>query len=68
VLEELVQEDANDLLANLRLSQIYRQKKQFAKAREHATKARQLDPNNLEIRYNEVALLEAEGKTRRRLR
>ncbi len=62
VLEELVTEDANDLLANLRLSQIYREKKQFAKAREHAAKARQLDPNNLEIRYNEVALLEAEGK------
>jgi tetratricopeptide (TPR) repeat protein len=62
VLEELVAEDANDLLANLRLSQIYREKKQFGKAREHAAKARQLDPNNLEIRYNEVALLEAEGK------
>lgn len=63
VFEELIQEDANDLLANLRLSQIYRQKRQFAKAREYATRARQLDPNNLEIRYNEVALLEAEGKT-----
>lgn len=63
VLEELIQEDSNDLLANLRLSQIYRQKRQFAKAREYATRARQLDPNNLEIRYNEVALLEAEGKT-----
>lgn len=63
VLEELVQEDANDLLANLRLSQIYRQKRQFAKAREYATRARQLDPNNLEVSYNEVGLLEAEGKT-----
>jgi tetratricopeptide (TPR) repeat protein len=63
VLEELIQEDANDLLANLRLSQIYRQKRQYAKAREYATRARQLDPNNIEIRYNEVALLEAEGKT-----
>jgi tetratricopeptide (TPR) repeat protein len=63
VLEELIREDANDLLANLRLSQIYRQKRQFAKAREYAARARQLDPNSLEIRYNEVALLEAEGKT-----
>lgn len=63
VFEELIQEDSNDLLANLRLSQIYRQKRQFAKAREYATRARQLDPNNLEIRYNEIALLEAEGKT-----
>lgn len=63
VLEELIQEDANDLLANLRLSQIYRQKRQFAKARDYAARARQLDPANLEIRYNEVGLLEAEGKT-----
>lgn len=63
VFEELAREDANDLLANLRLSQIYRQKRQYAQAREYATRARQLDPNNIEIRYNEVALLEAEGKT-----
>lgn len=63
VFEELAGEDANDLLANLRLSQIFRQKRQYAQAREYATRARQLDPNNIEIRYNEVALLEAEGKT-----
>lgn len=63
VFEELIQEDSNDLLASLRLSQIYRQKRQFVKAREYATRARQLDPNNLEIRYNEIGLLEAEGKT-----
>ncbi len=63
VFEELAREDANDLLANLRLSQIFRQKRQYAQAREYATRARQLDPNNIEIRYNEVALLEAEGKT-----
>ncbi len=63
VFEELAVEDASDLLANLRLSQIFRQKRQYAQAREYATRARQLDPNNIEIRYNEVALLEAEGKT-----
>lgn len=63
VFEELAAEDPNDLLAALRLSQIYRQKRDFTKAQEFAKKARQLDPNNLEIRYNEVSLLEAEGKT-----
>jgi tetratricopeptide (TPR) repeat protein len=62
VFQELANEDANDLLAALRLSQIYRQKRDFKKAQEFAAKARQLDPNNLEIQYNEVSLLEAEGK------
>jgi tetratricopeptide (TPR) repeat protein len=63
VFEELAMEDPNDLLAALRLSQIYRQKRDFAKAREMAQKARKLDPNNIEILYNEVGLMEAEGKT-----
>ena len=63
VFEELIGEESNDLLAALRLSQIYRQKRDYAKAHQYATKARQLDPNNLEVQYNEVSLLEAEGKS-----
>jgi len=62
VFEELAAEDPSDILANLRMSQIYRQKKDYAKAHEYAKKARDLDPGNLETRYNEVSLLEAEGK------
>jgi len=41
---------------------IYRQKQDFAKAREAADKAREIDPNDLEAQYNDVNLLEAEGK------
>jgi tetratricopeptide (TPR) repeat protein len=63
VFEEILGEEPNDLLSNLRLSQIYLRKRDYAKARSFAAKARQLDPSNLEIRYNEVAILEAEGKT-----
>src|SRR4029077_8006875 len=44
-------------------SQIYRQQRKFDKAREAAQKGQEIDPNSLEIRYNEVSLLEAEGKT-----
>ena len=62
VFEELIEEDSNDLLAALRLSQLYRMKRDYAKAHEYATKARKLDPNNIEVQYNEVSLLETEGK------
>lgn len=60
--DELQMEDPNDLLAALRLSQIYRQRKDYAKAHEFARRSRKIDPNNLEVLYNEVGLLEAEGK------
>jgi tetratricopeptide (TPR) repeat protein len=59
---EAVADDAKDEQSLLRISQIYRQKREFAKAREAAEKAKELDPNNLEIRYNDVTLLESEGK------
>ena len=60
--QDLVAEDPKDGQSLLRISQIYRQKKDFPKAREAAEKAKQLDPNNLEILYNDVNLLEAEGR------
>lgn len=63
VFEEIISDEPNDLLANLRLSQIHRQNRNFDKAHSYARKARELDPNNIEIRYNEVGLYEAEGKT-----
>jgi len=63
VYQELVSEEPRDLGSWLRISQIYRQQRKFDKAREASAKAKELDANNLEIRYNEVNLLEAEGKT-----
>jgi len=60
--EELAEGDARDVQSRLRLSQIYRQKRNFEKARAAANAARKLDPDNIELRYNEVNLLEAEGK------
>jgi tetratricopeptide (TPR) repeat protein len=60
--QDLAAEDPKDEQSLLRISQIYRQKKDFAKAREASEKAKQIDPSNLEILYNDVNLLEAEGK------
>ena len=37
--------------------------KDFAKARKMSDKAKSIEPDNLEIRYNEVGILEAEGKS-----
>ncbi len=60
---QLAEAQPGDASLQLRLSQIYRQKHDFAQARAAGERARQLDPDNLEIRYNDVKLLEAEGKT-----
>lgn len=62
VFGELVEDEPKDLGSVLRLSQIYRQKRDFGKAREFAVKAKELDATNLDVRLNEVTLLSAEGK------
>ena len=60
--QEIGAEEPGDLLSALRMSQIYRQKRDYAKAHEYAAKASALDAANIEVRYNEVSLYEAEGK------
>lgn len=62
VYRELVTEDPKDLQSHLRISQIYLQQRNFAKAREESAKAKELEPSNLEVLYHEVNLLDAEGK------
>jgi tetratricopeptide (TPR) repeat protein len=61
--QELVEEEPGDAASFLRMSQIYREKRDFAKARQMSEKAKGIEPANLEIRFNEVGILEAEGKT-----
>lgn len=60
--QEIVAEDEKDWQSQLRISQIYRQKRDFVKAREASALALKLEPRNLEVQYNEVNILEAEGK------
>lgn len=62
VYQDLVEEDPKDEGALLRISKIYQQKRDFAKAHEAADKAKELDPNNIEIEYNDVTLLASEGR------
>ncbi len=62
VYKKLVQENPKDVQSYLRMSQIYRQQRKFAESRAASEKAKEFDPSSVEIRYNEVSLLEAEGK------
>ncbi len=47
----------------LGMAQIYREQKNFTEAGKMIDKAKELAPDDLEVRYNEVGLLEDEGKT-----
>jgi tetratricopeptide (TPR) repeat protein len=63
IYEQMAADDPSDATAYLRISQIYRQQRNFPKAREAGDKAKAIEPNSLEVRYNEVNILEAEDKT-----
>jgi tetratricopeptide (TPR) repeat protein len=63
IYEQMAADDPADATAYLRMSQIYRQQRNFPKARETGDKAKTIEPNSLEVRYNEVNILEAEDKT-----
>jgi tetratricopeptide (TPR) repeat protein len=62
IYNDMVADDPTDSQSFLRISQIYRQQKDFAKAREANEKAKALEPTSIEIRYNEVNILEAEDR------
>ena len=63
VYQDMVAEEPNDAESYLRMSNIYTQLRDFTKAREAEDKARAIEPNNLDVRYNEVTILESEGKS-----
>ncbi|MCZ2155574.1 MAG: tetratricopeptide repeat protein, partial [Bryobacterales bacterium] len=62
VFESVTAKKPDDVEGFLRLSQIYRQQGNFAAARSANEKAKSLAPDNLEILYNDVNLLDAEGR------
>ena len=58
----LAASDPEDGQVQVRLAEIYRQKRDFEKASVAMAKAKQLDSNSLEVRYVEINLLESQGK------
>jgi len=60
--QELASDDPTDADAYLRMSQIYRQKRDLVKAREASDKAKAIDPSSVEVKLNESYILQAEGK------
>jgi tetratricopeptide (TPR) repeat protein len=63
VYQELAAEsDPKEVKWQLRISQVYRQMHNFPKAEQAAAKAREMAPDDIEVGYNDVSLLEAEGK------
>lgn len=59
---DIARADPKDARVHVRLSQVYRQKRDFVKAHEEQKLAEQLEPDSLEVRYNAVNLLNTEGR------
>jgi tetratricopeptide (TPR) repeat protein len=59
---EVAAEDPRDPQVHLRIAQIHRMKRDFTASRAALEKARELDGASLEVRYDEVSLLDSEGK------
>jgi len=60
--QQVATEEPRDPQAPLSISEIYRAKKDFPKAHEWLDKAKALDNEGLEVRYQAVELAKAEGK------
>lgn len=61
--QDMAQANPQDAAPYLGMAQIYRDQKKLDLARQSLGKAKQLDPENIEIQYDEVQLLQDEGRT-----
>ena len=62
IFEKLAADDPTNVQPKLRIAEIYRVKHDYAKAAEALKKAKALNPQDMEVRYEEVRLLEAQSK------
>jgi tetratricopeptide (TPR) repeat protein len=61
--QQLASEDEKDTGLKVRIAEIYRVKHDLVKAREALNKAKAADSGSMDVAYEEVNLLEAEGKS-----
>jgi tetratricopeptide (TPR) repeat protein len=62
IFEKVSAEDPTNVQPKLRIAEIYRVKHEYAKAADALKKAKALSPQDMEVRYEEVKLLEAQSK------
>jgi tetratricopeptide (TPR) repeat protein len=62
IFEKLAADDPTNVQPKLRIAEIYRVKHDYAKAADALKKAKALNPQDMEVRYEEVRLLEAQSK------
>src|SRR5450631_2221689 len=62
IFEKLSTEDPTNVQPKLRIAEIYRVKRDYVNAAEALKKAKALNPKDMEVRYEEVRLLEAQSK------
>ena len=60
--QKLGAEEPTDIQLKLRVAEIYRVKHDYAMAAEALKKAKAINPQDMEVRYEEVRLLEAQSK------
>ena len=63
IYQQLADDDPHDADLRLRMAEIYRSRHDLAKAREQLNQAKQIDPGDMGVSYEEANLLEAEGKS-----
>jgi tetratricopeptide (TPR) repeat protein len=62
--QQLAADEPKDPQLRLRIAEIYRSKRDFSKAQDALAKAKAIEPEGLDVRYEEVNLMEAQGKTK----
>jgi tetratricopeptide (TPR) repeat protein len=62
IFQKLSNEDPTNVQPKLRIAEIYRVKHDYVKSAEALKKAKALNPQDMEVRYEEVRLLEAQSK------
>ena len=62
IFQKLSDEDPTNIQPKLRIAEIYRVKHDFVNATDALKKAKALNPQDMEVRYEEVRLLEAQSK------